>query len=62
MIKRIPCGHISLYLGLSTDTKPVDSGLKENDLNGSVFYEMDTQKVFMYDEEGSEWKAQNSEE
>ena len=37
--------------GLSTDTKPVDSWVG----NGSIFFEMDTKKVFMYDAENSTW-------
>lgn len=39
------------YRGLSTDEKPT-----ENVVNGSVFIEMDTGKVYMFDGEGSEWK------
>ena len=35
---------------LSTDTKPT-SGI----LNGSVLIEMDTSKVYFYDESGSQW-------
>lgn len=39
--------------GLSTDTKPT------TDINnGSTFYEMDTKKVFMYDEENLRWLEQ----
>lgn len=38
--------------GLSTDTKP------SNWDNGSVFYEMDTHKVFMYDATNSIWEEQ----
>lgn len=36
---------------LSTDTKPVD-----NIGNGSVLLEMDTSKVYLFDEENSIWK------
>jgi len=41
--------------GLSTDTKPTD--YIDNALigNGSTFYEMDTQKVFKFDEENKVW-------
>ncbi len=39
------------YRGLSTDTKPT-----ENVVNGSVFIEMDTKKIYMFDAEGTEWK------
>lgn len=36
--------------GLSTDTKPLDCG------NGSIFFEMDTKKVYMFDAENSTWR------
>jgi len=39
------------YRGKSTDTKPT---LPAN-RNGSVFYEMDTTKVWMYDGETQAW-------
>lgn len=35
--------------GLSTDTKP------DNVVTGSIFVEVDTGKVFMYDEVGESW-------
>lgn len=38
------------YRGLSTDTKPIN-GVG----NGSVFFEMDTEKVFMFDFENKQW-------
>lgn len=38
------------YNGLSTDTKPTD-GVR----NGSVFIEIDSGKIYFYDEENSEW-------
>lgn len=41
------------YYGLSTDTKPVD-GVK----NADIFYEMDTKKVFMFDEQNKTWLEQ----
>lgn len=40
------------YFGLSTDAKP------ESAQNASVFYEMNTQKVFMFDEQNKEWIEQ----
>ena len=40
------------YFGLSTDTKP---SLAKN---ASVFYEMNTKKVFMFDEQNKEWIEQ----
>lgn len=36
---------------LSTDTKPTGMA------NGSSLMEMDTGKVYMYDEEGEQWRA-----
>lgn len=41
------------FYGKSTDIKPVD-GIR----NGDVFYEIDTQKVFMFDEETKSWIEQ----
>lgn len=40
----------SEYDGMSTDTKPI-AGV----LNGDVFYEMDTKKSFIFDEDGQQW-------
>lgn len=37
------------YKGLSTDTKPLAE-------NGSTFFEMDTNKTYMYDKENSTWR------
>ena len=39
------------FRGLSTDEKPV-----EKVGNGSVFIELDTGKVFMFDEQNKVWK------
>lgn len=39
------------FRGLSTD----DKNLIENPSNGSVFFEMDTEKVFMYDASTEAW-------
>lgn len=39
--------------GLSTDTKPTD-GIP----NGSTFYEINTQDVYMFDEENQTWIKQ----
>lgn len=39
----------SVYYGLSTDTKP------ETALNGMVFIEMDTSKVYFFDAEHGQW-------
>lgn len=40
--------------GLSTDEKPTEISGKKVD-NGSIFIEMDTQKIFFYDLENEEW-------
>lgn len=41
--------------GLSTDTKPTEIDGKKVG-NGSVFIEIDTQKLFFYDLDSEEWK------
>lgn len=38
------------YNGLSTDTKPT-----ENVRNGSVFIEIDSGKIYFFDQENVEW-------
>jgi hypothetical protein len=38
------------YVGLSTDTKPTT-----NVANGSIFFEMNTGKIFMFNEAGDAW-------
>lgn len=40
------------FIGLSTDVKPTDVN------NASVFYEMDTGNVFMYDAQNKKWLQQ----
>ena len=37
--------------GLSSDEKPIDPSIG----NGTTFYEMDTGKMFFYDEENHRW-------
>lgn len=44
--------------GLSTDIKPTGSFEGLPLANGSTFFEMDTQEVYFYDEEGNDWLAQ----
>lgn len=39
------------YAGLSTDTKPTDTGIS----TGSLFLEVDTGDIFVYDEAGEQW-------
>lgn len=47
-------GHnYNAYMGKSTDIKPT-----ENELNGSIFYEMDTGDVYLFDAETSTWLKQ----
>lgn len=51
----------SLFWGLSTDAKPTKSfnePISNASIpieNGSIFIEMDTRKVFVYDRENSKW-------
>ena len=47
-----PVGSVTYeFRGLSTDQKP--TGKKVG--NGSIFFEMDTLAVYMYDEENNAW-------
>ena len=46
--------------GLSTDTKPTEFVDKDGNVkgiipNGTVFFEMDTSKVYMFDYDGQRW-------
>ena len=41
--------------GLSTDTKPINTINGIDIVNGSIFTEMDTKKVFMYSQSDSHW-------
>lgn len=43
--------------GLSTDTKPTKVGNK-GIVNGSLFVEIDTQKIFFFDEDSQTWKGE----
>lgn len=47
------CCRRAEYYGNSSDTKPVD-GVK----NAEAFYEMDTKKLFLFDEQNKVWLAQ----
>lgn len=40
-------------MGLSADEKPI-----KDIPNGSAFYEIDTQKLYMFDEENKQWIEQ----
>ena len=46
------------FYGLSTDEKPVATVNGCRITNGSVFIEMDTKKVYMFDEENEQWLEQ----
>ena len=52
MTSKVGIRRADIY-GLSTDEKPLD-GIA----NASVFYEMDTAKVFMFDEQNKVWLEQ----
>lgn len=43
---------VSEFYGLSSDEKPLNVD------NASLFYEMDTGKIFMFDEENAVWLEQ----
>ena len=45
----------TIYKGLANDIKPTD-GVR----NGSRFYEMDTSRLFIYNEEGNQWEMLSS--
>lgn len=51
-ILKVPGSNRAEIHGKSTDEKPL------NYANASVFYEMDTQKVFMFDAEDKVWIEQ----
>lgn len=53
MVTRITdAGMINTYYGLSTDTKPLDCP------NASIFYEMDTGDVYLFNEASTAWIKQ----
>lgn len=43
------------FIGLSTDEKPTELD-NQDILNGSVFIEIDTGSIYLYDLENEEWK------
>lgn len=53
MITMIPGGRTNEYRGTSTDTKPV-----VHVPNGSLFYEMDTGDIYMFDADSNTWLEQ----
>lgn len=46
------------FFGLAKDEKPVGCVNNVKITNGSVFVEMDTKKIYMYDEENQVWIEQ----
>lgn len=53
---RVDGNYVSAELrGLSTDEKPTEIGANKID-NGSVFIEIDTGKMYLYDLANEEWK------
>ena len=42
-------GAAAVYCGLSTDSKP-------DAANGAMFLEMDTAKIYLYDETNTQWR------
>ena len=49
--------YFELY-GLSTDTKPTETYQGVAIRNTSVFYEMNTGKLYMYDADNKQWLEQ----
>ena len=47
-----PVRPVAEFFGLSTDTKPT------NAKDADIFYEKDTRKVFLFDEDGRSWLEQ----
>ena len=47
-----PVRPVAEFFGLSTDTKPT------NAKDADIFYEKDTQKVFLFDEDNQTWLEQ----
>ena len=48
--------YVCLYVGLSTDDK---DSLKPNTANSSIFKEMDTGIIWLFDEENDMWRKQS---
>ena len=46
------------FFGLSKDAKPVGKVDGVRVVNGSVFVEIDTKKIYMFDEENQKWIEQ----
>ena len=50
-----PNRNVSEIAGLSTDTKPTETIEGIGIANGSTYIEMDTAKVYIFDEENKLW-------
>lgn len=48
--------NLCVYFGLSTDNK--DILIQDGLPNGSIFYAINTQEVYIYDEDGGAWIKQ----
>lgn len=46
------------FYGLSTDEKPIEHFEGVKIVNGSLFYEIDTKNIYMFDEENKIWICQ----
>lgn len=59
MISTVTNPNCYKFRGLSTDTKPINESEFNPDFmwigNGSIFLEMDTSKVYAFDEEHNVW-------
>ena len=53
MVTMVKAGKVNEYRGKSTDTKPT-----EHVPNGSTFYEIDTVKLYAFDEAATSWIEQ----
>ncbi len=51
MITAIPNDKAKTYYGTSNDVKPINQYIG----NGSVFIELDTNNIFLFDEENQQW-------
>lgn len=51
--------RVADFCGLSTDEKPNKTNTTVPIPNGSLFYEMDTQKKYRYDADSDDWIAQS---
>lgn len=51
MITYIPMNPHHQYVGLSTDSKPMNLD------NGATFLEMDTGEIYFFDKENNMWRA-----